>query len=176
MANRIVRRSGRSFRGGSKRQTAWLFMGGSITVITGGSGAVLISTLNAAALALRPFTVVRVRGYLQLVSDQAAAAEDQAINFGLAVVSNQAIAIGVTAIPTPTTDQGSELFFVYQSLMAAGDLVSAGQQGNHLEYDSRAMRKVAEGEDIAVVVETEVAGLTQGVALRHTGRILVKLH
>ncbi len=56
----------------------------------------------------------------------------------------------------------------------------AGQVDSNLgvgtTYDSRAMRKVEEGQDFIFVIETELAGLTLGCDVRHTGRILIKLH
>jgi len=172
------RKSGVILRGGRmRRETSWLFLGGTATTMNTSSTAVLVGVLNATALALRPFTVVRTRGYLYLHSDQAASAELQAANWGICVVSQQASAIGITAVPTPTTDQGSDLWFVFQSIMAAhGAGTVDSEQGKAVEYDSRAMRKVEVGQDLALVAETEVAGLTGGVILRHTGRMLVKLH
>ncbi len=180
MANiRTARRSGLVLRGGRNvRESRWLFITGTTATLPSSSTAIIINSLDAGALALTPFTIVRTRGFLHLKSDQTAAAEDQAVNLGYAVVSVQASAIGVTAVPTPTTDQGSDLWFVFQSLMAA---VNAGAgdgqaRGQGKDYDSRAMRKVEDGEDIVVVVESEVAGLTSGMIVRHTGRLLIKLH
>jgi len=110
-------------------------------------------------------------------SDQAAASEDQALNLGLAVVSIQASAIGVTAVPTPTTDQGSDLWFVYQSIMSShGAGTVDSNKGVGFAYDSRAMRKVEDQQDVVVVAETDLIALTDGVSFRHTGRMLVKLH
>ena len=58
----------------AKRQTSWFqFVGADVTMtVTGGT---IIFSLNAAALALRPFTVIRSHFELQLQSDQAAAIE-----------------------------------------------------------------------------------------------------
>ena len=179
MANiRTGRRSGLVLRGGrNRRETLWFFFDGTGTTPGSSTTAALLNVLNAAALALTPFTIVRTRGYFHIRSDQEAADEDQALNLGYAVVSEQASAIGITAIPTPTTDRGSDLWFVYESLassqFAGGD---TSLRGIGKEYDSRAMRKVEEGQDIVTVIETEVAGLTSGLFIRHWGRMLVKLH
>jgi len=178
LANR-VRRSGRFIRGvaGTRRQSLWIDVVGSATTTTGGSGAVLTNSLNAAALALRPFTIIRSRGYIHIASDQAGAPENQAVAVAQCVVSDQASAIGVTAVPTPITDKGSDLFFMYQEVMAAGDSAAgAGMLGFGLEYDSRAMRKVNDDQDFIVVLESALAAMTDGVVTRHSGRILVKLH
>ncbi len=75
MANIITaRRSGFVRRGGSqRRQTLW-FGGVSVqSTLAGASTAILQTSLNAAALALRPFTVVRNHGFVFLESDQVVA-------------------------------------------------------------------------------------------------------
>ena len=56
--------------------------------------------LSAIGLALRPFTLIRVRGIFTIASDQSAATETQVGALGVAVVSEQAASIGVTAVPT----------------------------------------------------------------------------
>ncbi len=134
--------------------------------------------LNAAALALRPFTVVRTRGYMFLKSDQAANTENQFITFGVIVVTDVASGIGVTAIPGPVTDPESD-FFVYESLAAAIQVVSAASVfsiGVGKELDSRSMRKVDNGDDIVLMSETPATGISEGVEFRLTQRMLVKLH
>ena len=149
---------------------------GTATTLAGGSGAVILNSANAALLSLRPFTVVRVRGILHLSSDQAGAPEQQAVAMGLCVVSDQALAIGVSAVPTPVTDAFSDLFFVYQEIMTKGDATAAGQIGEMVQYDSRAMRKVSDDQDVIVVLESQLAALTDGTITRHHGRMLIKLH
>ena len=177
MANiRTARRSGLVLRGGrQRRESLWFTIVSAFATFGAGSSAAVLNSLNAAALALTPFTVVRVRGYMHIASDQVAAAEHQAINLGFAVVSEQASAIGVTAVPTPTTDRGSDLWMAYETLMTSQEL-NTDLRGLGKEYDSKAMRKVEEGEDFILVAETEVAALTNGVDLRHVGRVLIKLH
>ena len=92
-----------------KRLTSW-FQFQPIRV-TGAAGGTIMFSLNAAALALRPFTIVRSRFEVGIISDQTAATEDQLGAIGMAVVSDQAVAVGVTAVPTPITDMGSDLWF-----------------------------------------------------------------
>ena len=80
------------------------------TTITTVGTSVVQTSLNAGALALRPFTMVRVRGVIRLETDQLTTTEFQEIAFGLAVVSDQAVAVGVTAVPSPVSDNGSDLW------------------------------------------------------------------
>ena len=178
MANiRTARRSGLVLRGGRmRRETLWGDVTGTATVITAVSTAALLNVTGAALLALRPWTIVRARGMTHLSSDQAGSVEQQAVGFGIAVVSDQAVAIGITAIPTPVTDQGSDLWQTYLTSMAEASQSTSGNGGVALGYDSRAMRKVEDGSQLVFVLETEVTPLTSGVTFRHSARVLIKLH
>ncbi len=136
----------------------------------------MVASLNAAALAFRPFTVVRTRIELYVRSDQVAATEDQSGAMGMAVVSSQAVAVGVTAIPTPVTEIGSDLWFVHQTIFNAEFGDSAGgngaNRGHHWTIDSKAMRKVEDGQDVVIVIED--AGLGGGARFFIGGRMLIK--
>jgi len=173
------RRSGYVLRGGrQRRETLWFHMADTATTLVGGEAAALFTGLPAALLALRPFTIVRVRGHLAAGSDQSANTEPWLVSLGLCVVSDQAMAIGVTAVPTPQLDAGSDLWFVYETL--AGRFVVSSAVGllesmvNWKDFDSRAMRKVEEGQDLAAVVES--GSISTGVVVIKSGRILIKLH
>ena len=180
MANiRVARRSGLVLRGGrNRRDTIWGSLDTTESVLTGAPTAVLTNSLNAAGLALRPFTVIRTRGIIQVRSDQAGATESYGADLGCAVVSDQAVAIGVTAVPTPLTDKSSDLWFVYEQLFGRIEIGSGAGTGVPVqtsmfkEFDSKAMRKVEEGQDLVTVVENELAGCNIIVS----GRFLVKLH
>ena len=143
------------------------------------SNAQIIASLNAAALALRPFTVIRTRGVLGLTSDQTGASEPYSASYGHAIVSDQAVAIGVTAVPIPSTDDGSDLWYVYEALFGLFTFVTgAGILLNHgavdRTFDSKAMRKVEDGQDLLVVAET--SAISVGAILTSYERILLKLH
>ena len=175
MALRYTRSRGRL---GAKRESVWLFVDTVEATLSGAPTAVLANVLNAAALALRPFTIVRTRGVLFIRSDQVTNSETYGVDLGYAVVSEQASAIGVTAVPTPLTDKGSDLFFVYEQLFdrieessGAGTGVPTST-GRFMQYDSKAMRKVGDDEDVVTVLENELAG----VLAVHSGRMLVKMH
>ncbi len=156
-----------------RRKTLWL--GGTYqgTVVTA-SGGTLLTSLNAGALALRPFTIVRTRGLVFIRSDQAAAAEDQVGAYAVATASEQAVAAGVTSLPTPVTDDGSELFFVYQPLMASFESGTGTNKGWPYVIDSKAMRKVNDGEDVYSVIELSATG--SGFLVLTYFRMLIKLH
>ncbi len=180
MANiRSSRKSGFIQRSGvRRRESLWVGFAGSDVAMAAASTAVLLTSLNAAALALRPFTVVRTRGVLQIRSDQEAADEVQDVAYGHAVVSDQASAIGITAVPTPVTDDVSDMWFVYQRIMNSFRFASGvgfdGGSGRFLEFDSKAMRKVEDGQDM--ISASETSAFSGGAVLSNHFRYLLKLH
>ncbi len=170
----VGRKSGFIRRDGvMRRETNWFF-GTFATTSLAASSASIITSLNAVALALRPFTVVRSRGMLMLESDQTAADERSRVQYGAAVVSDQSVAIGVTAVPTPVTDDGSDLWYIFESI--AHSFIAAAGRGpiySQMTFDSKAMRKVEEGQDIITVAEQ---GAAVGCILTNYVRTLIKLH
>ena len=109
---------------------------------------------------------------LTLASDQAAAIETQIAAVGMAVVSDEAVAVGITAVPTLITESASSLWFLHQYLMADESNLTDRTRGQFtIRVDSKAMRKVEIGQDIIVVIENFTAfGSVTTVA----GRQLVK--
>jgi len=177
MANiRTARRSGLVLRGGRQvRETLWGDVVSTFTTLAPG-GAVLLNVTGTIFLNLRPWTIVRSRGFLHLGSDQTPSVEQQAADFGICVVSDQAVGIGITALPTPVTDRASDLWQTYVTLMGESTRAISGNGGYGTEYDSKAMRKVEDGSQLVFIIEAEAAALTQGCNVRHSGRILIKLH
>ena len=179
MANiRVVRRSGRILRGGSMvRETLWGDVTGTFTNFSGPATVVLLNVTGTVLLNVRPWTVVRARGFWHIQSDQSAAAELQSASVGMAIVSDQAVAIGVSAVPTPITDMGSDAWFMYETLMSSTGAGDTDQiKGIGSTFDSRAMRKVEDGFQLVVVGEADAAALSDGLDLRFRARILIKLH
>ncbi len=175
MANfRSVRRTPIAVRG-SRRQTRW-FEFAPAELVFAPTTAALFFTLDADELSTRPFTVVRTHLEYYVRSDQAAANEEQALAIGMAVVSDQAVAVGITAIPTPITDLNSDLWFLLKVALGSGSGVNDGQVGFGGSVDSKAMRKVEEGSDVIIVAEAGGAAVTEGFVLAIGGRMLVKLH
>ena len=160
-----------------KRLTSWFQFQPTRTTLTASGGTILFS-LNAAALAIRPFTVVRTRFQVGIESDQIGADETQFGAVGVAVVSDQANAVGVTAVPTPITDMGSDLWFVHQMTYASFGFVTGigfdPQMLSQYEIDSKAMRKVDIGQDLVVVAE--LTGGSGGFTIIVGGRMLVKVN
>ena len=174
MARQFTRGRGRA---GSKRMTSWLTIDGFGATVS--NSAVLVASLTTLEKAKRPFTIVRTRMEVFHSSDQTVANESQVAAIGLCVVSEQAEAIGITAVPTPETDAASDLWFVHQWILNEYTIVSGvaidANAGQRYSIDSKAMRKVNEDEDVVVVVEgaTLFGG---GSNILFAGRMLIKEH
>jgi len=163
------------------RETLWFGIPAGRDTMSAASTAVLALSLNAGALALRPFTVVRTLVHMSLKSDQTAAIENYDAAFGAAVVSDQAVAIGITAVPTPMTDLASDLWLFHKILDgsflfldATGSTQLNAVPLGGITAESRAMRKVNADQDIVFVTETSTA--SSGAIMYSAGRMLIKLH
>ena len=133
--------------------------------------------LNAAALALRPFTIIRTRGIWSIRGDQETVDELQETALGCILVSDQAAAVGISAVPTPVAESGSS-WHVFETMVSHFRVVTATgaqeAQNRLLTIDSKAMRKVEEGQTVITVVQNgpNSNGVTNNVFLR----TLIKLH
>ena len=173
----MARRSRVIVRGrGSDRGSVWIGVILGPTTVAAATNS-LVGVLNAAALALRPFTVMRTRLDVMWASDQVAAIEDPFGFLGCIVVSDQATAAGVASVPAPGTNTDAP-FFVHQGMSTLFNFITGvGFEGNsamHYEINSKAMRKVGNNEDIAFVVSN--SNSADGADVHILGRILVKLH
>ena len=175
----MAHRTFRSVRGGrsQRRETVWGGISFFETTIATTSTAVLITSLSAGFLAMRPFTIIRTHIHLWLRSDQAAAQEFQRAALGAAVVSDQSVAIGVTAVPTPITDSDSDLWFLHQFWAApvriGTDATGIYRAAYQVEFDSKAMRRLTGDESIVVVVENGSAA--NGAQYNLSFRMLLKV-
>ncbi len=178
MANlRIGRRSGLVLRGGRNvRATLWANTPTTLITISAAGTSTLAFSLNAAALALRPFTIVRERLHWYVRSDVVTGGEVWGGAVGGCVVSDQASNIGVTAVPTPITDQGSDLFHFYDQAYGRFGGTQVEEVGITRVIDSKAMRKVDEGFDSVITFETPVSSLSLSMVSAFGGRTLFKLH
>jgi len=153
------RRTGRSstlVRGrGIRRSTEWgVFSPTGFTNIPAGAS-VLVGSFSGATLAsVVPGTIVRVRGSLLWQSDQVAADEDQIGAVGLSVVSENARVAGIASVPQPTpVGWGDDKFFMTLAMQNSGiGGIAAGRQHiQQQDFDSKAMRKLNDGDGIAIV-------------------------
>jgi len=169
----MARRFVRSSRQSKRRLTEW----SATTAETAYTGlAAATAVLDSVFTTTDPETIIRVVGQLSVQSDQIAASETPFGAVGLCVVSDQAAAIGITAIPTPYTDAGSDLWFLHQFWACPihfGDATGFSDISARYELSSKAMRKISEDETICLVMENGSA--TKGVDYRLDIRTLNKV-
>jgi hypothetical protein len=121
-------------------------------------------------------TIIRSLGLFTVQSDQTAGDEEPFGAVGVAIVSDQAVAIGVTAIPTPYTDATSDLWLLHQfwaAPLAQDSAAAFGDISRQYELHSKAMRKLSPDETVVLVVENGSA--SAGVLFNLDMRILAKL-
>ncbi len=173
-----VRRARGRFVRPAPRTTLWI--GQSLVgVNVSASASTLLHTLNAAVLALRPFTIIRTRIVIHFASDQSSASEFTQAAYSQQVVTDSAAAAGIGSVPTPVTESEAD-YFVYQSLFQSvsvngtpGSLVVDNGQGANWTNDSKAARKVGIDDQVVGVIEVVSA---VGGFFAMDGRQLLKLH
>ena len=149
-----------------------------VTTLVGAS-VQIVGSLSAAALALRPFTILRTRMVLLFSSDQAGVSERPNGGYGHIIVTDAASAIGATAVPDPSSTTGNPEadWYVHTQLVVDFQFLSAvgfdGAAGMRYDIDSKAMRKVGPDDD-QMLVSSMDAGT--GAILYTGGRQLIQLH
>ena len=164
----------RRFREGSKRKTSWSSTVPETTFTSlAASTAIIDSTFVVSGD--QPETLIRTRGQLLVTTDQQAAAENPFGAFGIAIVSNEAVAVGVTAVPLPYTDSESDLWLLHQFFAAPMRFVTSGMAVTAQRYDldSKAMRIVSPDQTVVLVMEV-ATGSGVGIQYRLDARLLSK--
>ena len=160
-------------RSAPRRMVQWLQLDLAATNVGAGS-VVLLGTLNAAALALRPFTLVRTIGQVMITGNTGI------FNgaFGLAHVTEPAAAAGIASLPTPISEADSNAFQTWIPIQSQGfQIAGAGAADITMgqlfqSFDSKSMRKVGPDDDLAFVAESSDVSVNLSVI----GRLLIKLH
>ncbi len=121
---------------------------------------------------------MRVVGQVSVRTDQVGSIEDVIGAWGMMVPTEEAVAIGITALPDPVGSVNSDAWVAYQGFQG-GFLISSavgitGDAYSHWRFDSRAMRKVEQGFDVVTVIANSSA--TAGLVVIVNQRLLVKLH
>ncbi len=92
------------------------------------------------------------------------------------VASDKAVTLGATAVIDPVTEAQSDLWFQYMPFACGIKLSASGiaiDAWTHYPFDSRAQRKVEEGQDIAIMVAN--ASADDGLFYILNFRMLIKL-
>jgi len=177
MPHRVIR--SRSLSRGPRRGTSWVSSADSTGTTALAAGAVILDSTFAVGAGLfdAPFTIVRTRGLVMIKSDSEAATETPFGALGMAVVSAPAAAGGVGSIPTPISEESSELWFLWEPFIAPvvfGSAVGINKIDQTHYFDSKAMRKVEDGNTVVFVLEN--ASALHGLEYVIKFRMLIKLH
>ena len=122
-------------------------------------------------------TLIRTRGRLTGFTDTSSTpGAFGVVGLGMIVVTASAAAVGVTAIPTPLTDLGSDwLWWDSMTLGAdAGDVIGSEITIDRLSIDSKAMRKIGNNQVVLLVAELLTCEGTLVVNLCGSQRFLLK--
>ena len=161
---------GRAFPQRSARLTQWLGPADQGFVSVAATGSSLVAT----APFTEPATLMRTRGAVSIIPDSTAADVSIVGAIGMAIVSTDAVGIGITAIPTPYADADWGGWFVwrsfafrFESITQVGVLLGSWS----LEIDSKAMRKITPNETMVIVAESQGGAFAITDGTRH----LIKL-
>ncbi len=115
-------------------------------------------------------TILRVVGGISVLSDQAISEETQVGAFGMILVTDAAVSVGITAIPGPVTDGADDGWFVHQSFFQTTKNDVSSPADRWYGIDSKAKRIASEGQQIALVCENFHA--THGLVIGRFVRML----
>ncbi len=102
-----------------------------------------------------PLTLMRVHGLVCANLDAGAVDERAMISFGIIKVSDDALAVGITAVPTPTADADAPWIVhghLWVTTLSEAAIAPDGMF-HRVVIDSKAMRKMKPNESLAVVFE-----------------------
>ena len=164
---------------GSRRNTGWgLGPGGStVTSFSASSVAFLGGVITVGT---DGFTITRLRGNLQAFLETGGVSEGYHCAIGVAVVTSDAIAVGITAVPDPVADAGWDgwlyhrFFDVHNISATLTDGANAMSAHVQFEVDSKAMRKMGDNDTLFASVEVIEAG-TSALDIFFDSRLLMKL-
>ncbi len=128
-----------------------------------------------ASLAL-DLTITRMRGTLEVHSDQNSATEDQVLVVGAMVVNEDAFGAGAASIPGPISDPGADWFWYQPSMRRFLNATTVGQDANFaMEYvvDAKAKRILEPDEVLVFMAETGTQ--SEGVTISAIIRILTQV-
>ena len=150
MANR-----GRNFprARGAARKSQWVGPAPQSYVAVASAGATALSTFAGE----EPLTIVRTRGNVSIKPASPTADIEITGAVGFGVVSAEALAAGVTAMPEPFSDADWAGWFVWRTFsydFEFNDATGINYPNWNFELDSKAMRKFGPNEAIVTIAES----------------------
>ena len=161
-----------------RRATEWVGISEAGTSLVAANTAAIVNSGNVPLQTLAPFTIIRTRISWHCRSDQTGADEDYQVALGFAVVRQSAIAAGIASLPTPFTELGDDGWWLHHIITSRFEFVTGTgfnpDAGIFEHVDSKAMRRVSDGENIVMILENSSLG--GGSDNLTAGRVLIKLH
>ena len=172
-------RSARGFPQRQRRKTAWdLGPGDTSETLFNATQSLFLG--QGFQIIAEGLTLIRIRGQFSMNIETAAAIGERMIGaFGIAIVTDQAFAAGISAVPTPIDEQlhDSWLFWRAIQLQAINVTETFGNAGSgrvEFEVDTKAMRKLTPNDTIYAVVQVVENGTVTANAF-FDSRALFKL-
>ena len=156
---------------GPKRLTQWSGLADQGFIAVASAGATIISSIAFE----EPGTIVRSRGTIAMRFAGYTADLTVVGAFGIGVVSAEAAAVGITAVPEPFSDADWGGWMVHRTFarrLEFGSTVGLYSEDWEYQIDSKAMRKV-EANSVLVFVAESQQGAYQ---MSESVRVLNKLH
>ena len=158
----------------AKRLTEWLAFTSNAPIVVPATTSLLFLSFSQVNLSeIVPFTIVRIHGRIVWGSDQEVANEQPIGAVGIAIVKEPARAIGITAIPTPIDEASDDAWLMHRFLESRVTAASTDDRILNIEFDSKAMRRLEDGDSIVLTVENSS---TVGAFFNIQARILAMLH
>ena len=152
MARRRFTSSSRTFR--PRKTRSWV----ASNVATGGTA--LAASTSALVEIVQPLvpdvTLLRMRGMFAWRSDNPGASENQLGSIGGIIVEEPAATVGITAIPTPSSDGDSDWHYHTYFASRLEFVSGVGFDPNmfhSIVVDSKAMRKMSDTQRSVIVIE-----------------------
>jgi len=165
-------------RGKGGRLTEWAAIVSTAAVTVPANSDVAVTEFSASSISeLVPATLIRMRGEVLVMSDQASADELQIGSIGACVVRDPARIAGIVAMPTPFLDGGDDVWMWYQFLNSRGENGAGtviGTVAKSYEIDVKSMRKMVDGD--ALVINASNHHATFGLQVIFQCRFLFLLH
>ena len=169
MPNRRFQRRGAPV--GHRRSTNWisLFDDPDNALSVADNGAALLLTRTIVSSVVAPSTIVRIRGQVGLSGTLPV---NSLLGIGIAVVSDQAAALGITAVSHPITDSEWDGWLWTDSrYIGSGNFNTL----NEWPIDSKAMRKWDDDQSLVVVAENIGINVGGGaIIVSVNARLLIK--
>ena len=175
---------GRIRRGGfpvrTRRRVGWEEgTGGTGSETVGASSSIIVG--SSLAVLADGFTLVRMRGHISAFLTAVTGAGDGFTGaFGIGLATTAAIAVGVSAVPTPITEQDWDGWLYWTPFWCRGVKASSTDGANAVsgafrqEIDSKSMRKVGESMSFYAAFEVVETG-SAVMEFMHDSRMLFKL-